>query len=312
MGPPYYQKGQGGNIDHKYYSWLVPTLPYIERAEIYAAIMTKYATTSRYSAFKQTANNPFNAAIPAFWCPSDPSATFNSFGGGRTSYRCNRGDIRVGHYSDSVRGVYRRGNVTTFALGDILDGTSNTAMIGEGIIQLLGSEHGAGPQPKPKGMVLATTLTVSSNISLCYAVSTGSAPGNPDYYPFSPTITDNPAIGHYNHYQYHGTIYGFVSCSGFFTMIPPNGPVCGLTVNYSVRSASPAGSYHSGGANIAMADGSVRFVSETIDVGDPTQDISSYYSNPGVDDSAITYIGPSPWGVYGAMGSAQGAESKSL
>ncbi len=56
-----------------------------------------------------------------------------------------------------------------------------------------------------------------------------------------------------------------------------------------------AQSYHPGGVNVVMADGSIHFISETIDTGDLTapQPISGQ---------------PSPYGVWGALGSRDGGE----
>jgi prepilin-type processing-associated H-X9-DG protein len=56
-------------------------------------------------------------------------------------------------------------------------------------------------------------------------------------------------------------------------------------------------SNHTGGVQLALADGSVRFVSETIDVG----------SLPNAAKS-----GRSNFGVWGAVGSRNGGESATL
>ena len=60
---------------------------------------------------------------------------------------------------------------------------------------------------------------------------------------------------------------------------------------------STVSSNHPGGALAAMADGSVRFVSEQIDCGN--------LSSPEV------ISGPSPYGVWGALGSKAGGEGRS-
>jgi prepilin-type processing-associated H-X9-DG protein len=61
-----------------------------------------------------------------------------------------------------------------------------------------------------------------------------------------------------------------------------------------------ASSYHTAGVNISLADGSVQFVSETIDAGSLTNTTTPVTS------------GTSPFGVWGAIGSINGDESKGL
>ncbi|MDR2439618.1 MAG: DUF1559 domain-containing protein, partial [Planctomycetaceae bacterium] len=66
-------------------------------------------------------------------------------------------------------------------------------------------------------------------------------------------------------------------------------------------------SYHPGGVNAVLGDGSVRFVSETIDMG----------TGIGFPDAATAVpvgevSGESPFGVWGAMGSRNGSEAKSF
>jgi prepilin-type processing-associated H-X9-DG protein len=66
--------------------------------------------------------------------------------------------------------------------------------------------------------------------------------------------------------------------------------------NSNRRGQFPVSSYHPGGAMVVMADASVHFISETIHTGNlAAQDIRS----PG---------GPSPYGVWGALGSISGGE----
>ncbi len=103
-----------------------------------------------------------------------------------------------------------------------------------------------------------------------------------------------------------GIFDGVAPAFGFQTVLPPNSPSC--TTNAGGRSDDAsnglmaASSHHSGGVNVGMGDGSVRFVSETIDCGDLTR------GQPG--PGAIT--GKSYYGVWGAMGTPQGGETVSL
>lgn len=84
----------------------------------------------------------------------------------------------------------------------------------------------------------------------------------------------------------------------FTTILPPNSPSCIYTwpnIDFYAWGVFSPQSYHSGGVNVGMADGSVRFVSDTIDAGSA----NAY---------AVT-SGKSPYGVWGAMGSPSGGET---
>jgi len=104
----------------------------------------------------------------------------------------------------------------------------------------------------------------------------------------------------------------------FFTIIPPNGPSCAYTNGSSFGSWGPylpPVSYHKGGVNSCFADGSGRFVSDMIGYGDLTK-YPTYYANSGTGSLAGgsngTGTGPSPFGVWGALGSQNGGESNAL
>ena len=106
---------------------------------------------------------------------------------------------------------------------------------------------------------------------------------------------------------------GYGSESRFNTVLPPNSPSCatntndgtvqGVGASWGVISAQ---SNHSGGVNCAMGDGSVRFVTDNVncdskDAGYPVEREHAYKTS-----------GASPYGVWGAMGTPAGNESKSL
>ena len=125
----------------------------------------------------------------------------------------------------------------------------------------------------------------------------------------------------------------------YFAVLPPNSMSCiqgdlatiendiaggggGAVNNAQIISAS---SYHTGGVNVCMADAAVRLVSDSVDSGDPTVKLGYAYTNGWTDFSGYEYTnssstgaeahwwnGPSTYGVWGALATPQGGESKSL
>ena len=94
---------------------------------------------------------------------------------------------------------------------------------------------------------------------------------------------------------------GNAGFSQFSTILPPNSPSC-YDDGTDGRVLQAPSSYHAGGVNAARYDGSVLFVSDQIDTG----------AAPGGLSQKPVKTGPSPYGVWGAMGSVNGGESSSL
>jgi prepilin-type processing-associated H-X9-DG protein len=82
----------------------------------------------------------------------------------------------------------------------------------------------------------------------------------------------------------------------FNTILPPNSPSCISSNADGHPIIAPPTSNHSAGCNVAFADASVSFISNTIDWGDQT--------------ASCVRSGSSPFGVWGAIGSRDGGEPK--
>jgi prepilin-type N-terminal cleavage/methylation domain-containing protein/prepilin-type processing-associated H-X9-DG protein len=83
-------------------------------------------------------------------------------------------------------------------------------------------------------------------------------------------------------------------------ILAPNAPSCGSNdIRAHGTAIIPPTSYHPNGVNIALCDGSVRFVADNVDTGNLT-------------GQKCRRHGASPFGVWGALGSCNGGEANAI
>ncbi len=207
---------------------------------------------------------------------------------------CRSNEARCPHNSRSAFTMRNAGRGTGTGscpnLSAVTDGTSNTLFMSERCANPRG-RYTSDADPKIKtGWAKGSTWSSNPKAACMTQV------GNDGMYVATATT-----------YAGSGSLYGmyYPNFTVFHTIMPPNGPSCGE--DWGDTLLSSATSYHSGGVNAVMADGSVRFVSDTVDCGDLSVDAINKATGTGTRLLA----GKSPYGVWGAMGSINGGETTS-
>jgi len=176
--------------------------------------------------------------------------------------------------SATNRGAFLAGVKTTFR--DFLDGTANTLLFSETLSSLKGEPRTSGIAKDIVGLSLDPSLCLKAGLSR--------------------TVAWNP-IGRGSRWS-----DGALPVTGFQAVLPPNSPSCSSDLG-PLDAICSASSAHAGGVHVLIADGAVRFVSDTIHTGDLT--------SPGVAiDAGYTKPGSvSPYGLWGALGTRASIET---
>ncbi len=201
--------------------------------------------------FGVSANSPANAgptgtSIKILLCPSDRTNQTPA-GQGGNNYFANYGSEPHFFQNSSVaNGVFGlRETNTPVRLTDITDGTSNTAAFSE-----LRKGDWNNATYSPQDWLNASSAGSPTTVDQAYSVCQGINPTSLSYQWLS-------AGGEWLNDNATGTAY--IHCG------PPNSTNCGFPAN--LRFCVNANSDHTGnGVNVALCDGSVRFVSSTINL----------------------------------------------
>ncbi len=281
-------------------SYLTGLLPFIEQQATYNRIAPYELAGGRPWTVNDRGTNPvvespWKSNIPTFRCPSDRVQTQIS-DAKPTNYVCNRGDLYLNSGDWEWRGAFSNGERGAGTFSSIKDGSSNTIMLSELAIGRTNGTSGGDSLIEGTARNLIGPVGGAFTPSLCLSAK---GPNRTLVASSLQYTWDDTGWGKGRRW---GDSLNAYTC--FFTILPPNGPTCSND-NAEGNAMPTASSHHTAGVNVAMCDGSVKFVAENIDAGNPAFVVPV----PPNDSNTRHYAGPSYWGVWGAMGSAIGGET---
>jgi hypothetical protein len=258
------------------------TLPFIEQTALSEAF-----AASNQAPWDTLSQKP----ISTFICPSDAYARRpGQNNSARTSIVTCVGD---GAGVQNFRGIIAWTWTSTIDDVDVLlrsfesvtDGSSNTCLCSEIVSTLAKGDR------RVKGGVRTESTSIQSGANMVPTWCMDNARNSTD-----PSQLVSAASAIWRGSRMFDTAITYAS---FNTILPPNAPACARVNDDYQWGLYPPQSNHNGGVNCGVADGSVRFVRDSIDAG-------------GLPSNGMNNTGASFYGVWGAFGSVNGGEAKSI
>jgi prepilin-type processing-associated H-X9-DG protein len=256
-------------------SWVAQMLPYFEQTAIYNSLNFNWGCEDNSTILCYLINSTAqNSQINAMMCPSDPNAgkPDNNNTTNTTNYYASVGTTMtwglIGNQAPwtnlntSALNMPSNGLFTwqqSYGIQSCIDGTSNTIALSEAAV---GTQN-----ERPRQRLLGLQGVAIPLTSMVYDAASNAALVQ-SVFQLCSDAWNSTATTYIDQQRGENWAHGSMAMSMFNTVAPPNvyndtWTHCGL--NASSRAVlSNADSYHAGGVNCAMADGSVKFIKDSV------------------------------------------------
>jgi len=235
---------------HTFFRWsvLAHLTPYIEQAAAHDLLNMKVPLYVDSKVSVENVN-AVNQVLPMFLCPSDIGRPV-AYGFAPTNYAACGGSGKDGGTPFDTDGAFFVNSEVRF--GQIPDGLSNTVAFSE-------STLGTGRE----SFSMASEANRQTDYAFVFLA------------PLTEAACKNPFFWNVTNRRGFAWVNGEYRCATYNHYLPPNSPqhdcisnrtnTNDLTLKYSVYGWRAARSKHPGGVNVAMIDGSTRFIQEGIE-----------------------------------------------
>ncbi|MEO1529358.1 MAG: DUF1559 domain-containing protein [Planctomycetota bacterium] len=257
---------------------------------------------------------PWVNEIPTYRCPSDPGVGLPALG--RTNYASALGDsmwllhvapfnnqrtaitaARAQHAQAAHRGFFKPHQEAKFR--DVIDGLSNTIAMGEIITALQdGDKRGNGVATNGGNSGPFGFVALRNNPNLC-SDNGYIDPERPQFW-----LPMWQQQNRRNFARGHRWASSYPLMAGITTILPPNREACGRFNALGTTLVAPPSSRHQGGAHVLMGDGSVTFITDSVEAGDSRHPMVWLNGTGGAAPGS-----ESPYGLWGALGTRASRET---
>lgn len=262
------------------HSGFVGMLPYFEQGPLFNQIAAvNFSRVPWDGGFA-----PFRTDIPTFNCPSDVDRQRGANDIGRTNYMFSRGDSSwdhnewAGNGGRGLRGMFT-GQSITKGFRDCTDGLSNSIAMSER------TKAQSGQNVLDGGTVTNIGSNFRNNNSALCGLQVGA---NKRY--------TGTSLGFWAGLRWPDGAPAFTGCT---TILGPNKASCTQGGWDGEDGIYEPMSRHTGGVQVLLGDGAVRFFSDAIDTGNTTLPPPDAPGQPNAQ---------SPYGVWGSLGSTRGGD----